>query len=96
LLPVDRWAVVIYTKALARATQAIGDAETRLAKLEKEAQQAITDNKPYDKADLEAARALVTQRKSDLQLIQQGGEGDEFIPPKKPLPEYVKPSWKAE
>lgn len=96
LLPVDRWAVVIYTKSLARATQAIGDAETRLAKLEKEAQQAITDNKPYDKADLEAARALVIQRKSDLQLIQQGGEGDEFIPPKKPLPEYVKPSWKAE
>lgn len=96
LLPADRWAVVIYTKALARATQAIGDAETRLAKLEKEAQQAIKDNNPYDKADLEAARALVIQRKSDLLLIQRGGEGDEFIPPKKPLPEYVKPSWKAE
>jgi mono/diheme cytochrome c family protein len=96
LLPADRWAVVLYAKALARATQAVGDAEARLAKLEKESQQAIKDNNPYDKADLDAARALVAQRKSDLQLIQQGGEGDEFIPPKKPVPEYVKPSWKAE
>jgi mono/diheme cytochrome c family protein len=96
LLPNDRWAVVLYTKALARATQAIGDAEVQLAKLEKESQQAIKDNNPYDKAALEAARALVAQRKGDLQLIQQGGEGDEFMPPKKPVPEYVKPSWKAE
>lgn len=96
LLPADRWAVVHYTNALARATQAIGDAESRLAKLEKESQQALKDNNPYDKADLEAARALVIQRKIDLQLIQQGGEGDAFIPPKKPVPEYVKPSWKAE
>jgi len=92
LLPADRWAVVLYTSALARATQAIGDAEARLAKLD----QAAKDNKPYDKAELEAVRALVAQRKVDLQLIQQGGEGDEFIPPKKPVPEYVKPSWKAE
>ena len=92
----DRWAVVLYTKALARATQAIGDAELQLAKLEKESQQAIKDNNPYDKAALEAARALVAQRKSDLLLIQQGGEGDEFIPRKKPVPEYVKPTWQAE
>ena len=96
LLPTDRWAVVLYTKALARATQAIGDAEAQLAKAEKDSQQAIKDNKPYDKSVLEAARALVAQRKGDLQLIQQGGEGDEFIPPKVPVPEYVKPSWKAE
>jgi mono/diheme cytochrome c family protein len=96
LLPADRWAVVHYTKAMARATQAIGDAESELAKLEKESQQAIKDNNPYDKAALEAARALVAQRKADLVLIQQGGDGDEFIPPKKPVPEYVKPSWKAE
>ncbi|MBA3700880.1 MAG: c-type cytochrome [Planctomycetes bacterium] len=96
LLPADRWAVVLYTKALARATQTIGDAEVQLAKLEKESQQAIKDNNPYDKAALDAARALVAQRKVDLLLIQQGGDGDEFIPPKKPVPEYVKPSWKAE
>jgi mono/diheme cytochrome c family protein len=96
LLPEDRWAVVHYTSALARATQAVGDAEARLAKLEAEAQQAIKGNNPYDKAELEAARALVAQRKGDLLLIQQGGEGDAFIPPKKPVPEYVKPSWKAE
>ncbi|HEX3135737.1 MAG TPA: cytochrome c [Planctomycetota bacterium] len=96
LLPHDRWAVVLYVSALARATQAVGDAETRLAKLEKEAQEAIKNNDPYEKADLEAARALAAQRKRDLLLIQQGGEGDEFIPPKKPVPEYVKPSWKAE
>ncbi len=96
LLPEDRWAVVRYTSALARATQAVGDAEVRLAKLEAEAKQAISGNNPYDKAELEAARALVIQRKGDLNLIQQGGEGDAFIPPKKPVPEYVKPSWKAE
>ena len=96
LLPNDRWAVVLYTKALARATQAISDAEAQLAKAEKESQQAIKDNNPYDQSLLAAARALVAQRKVDLQLIQQGGEGDEFIPPKKPVPEYVKPSWKAE
>ena len=96
LLPSDRWAVVLYTKALARATQAVGDAEAQLAKADKESQQAIKDNKPYDKTVLEAARALVLQRKGDLQLIQQGGEGDEFIPRKKPVPEYVKPTWQAE
>lgn len=96
LLPDDRWAVVHYTKALARATQAVGDAESRLAKLEAEAQQAIKGNNPYDKAELDAARALVLQRKGDLLLIQQGGEGDGFIPAKKPVPEYVKPSWKVE
>lgn len=96
LLPQDRWAVVHYTGALARATQAVGDAESRLAKLEAEAQQAIKGNNPYDKAELDAARALVLQRKGDLQLIQQGGEGDEFVPARKPVPEYVKPSWKAE
>jgi mono/diheme cytochrome c family protein len=94
LLPHDRWAVVLYTSALARATQAIGDAETRLAKLEKEAQQAATSNSAYDKAELEAARALVAQRKRDLVLIQQGGDGEAFIPPKPPVPEYVKPTWK--
>lgn len=96
LLPDDRWAVVHYTSALARATQAVGDAETRLAKLEKEAQQAATSNSPYDKAELEAARALVVQRKGDLLLIQQGGDGEGFVPPQRPVPEYVKPSWKAE
>ena len=96
LLPGDRWAVVHYTKALARATQAVGDAESRLAKLEAEAQQAIKGSNPYDKAELEAARALVLLRKGDLQLIQQGGEGEGFAPSKPLVPEYVKPSWKAE
>jgi mono/diheme cytochrome c family protein len=96
LLPADRWAVTHYTRALARATQAIGDAEVRLAKLEKEAQQAITGNNPYDKAELDAVRALVAQRKQDLLLIQQGGEGDEFVPSPRPAPEYIKPTWDAE
>jgi hypothetical protein len=31
-----------------------------------------------------------------LLLIQQGGDGDAFIPPKKPVPEYIKPTWNAE
>lgn len=97
VLPHDRWAVVLYVSALARATQAMTDAEKRLAELRKvTAPGAAKANDAEAKAELEACSAMVELRKRDLLLIQQGGEGTEFTPPPKPVPEYVKPSWKAE
>ncbi len=92
-----RWAVVLYTNALARATQSVLDAEKRLAELEKAtAPGAPKANDPEAKADIVATKALIALRKQDLQLIQQGGDGDAFIPPAKPVPEYVKPTWGTE
>ncbi len=97
LLPADRWSVVLYASALARATQAMTDAEKRLAELQKAtAAGAPKANDAEAKAELTACMATIEQKKRDLQLIQQGGEGDEFIPPQKPVPEYVKPSWAVE
>jgi mono/diheme cytochrome c family protein len=92
-----RWAVVLYVNALARSTQALQDAEKRLAELEKvTAPGAAKANDADAKADLIATKALIALRKKDLQLIQQGGDGDAFIPPAKPVPEYVKPTWATE
>jgi mono/diheme cytochrome c family protein len=97
LLPADRWAVVRYTSVLARATQALVDSEKRLAELQKiTAPGAAKANDAETKADLSAHAAMVEQKKHDLLLIQQGGDGDAFIPPKKPVPEYIKPTWNAE
>lgn len=97
VLPNDRWAVVLYVSALARATQAMADAEKRLAELRKlTAPGGAKAGDAETKADLEACMAMVEQRKRDLLLIQQGGDGAEFTPRPKPVPEYVKPSWKAE
>ena len=97
LLPADRWAVVLYASALARSTQAMTDAEKRLAELQKlTAPGAAKAGDAATMADLAACTATVEQKKRDLQLIQQGGEGDEFLPPRKPVPEYVKPSWAVE
>jgi mono/diheme cytochrome c family protein len=97
LLPSDRWAVVLYASALARATQAMSDAEKRLAELRKAtAAGGAKANDAEAKAELEACAATVAQKQRDLQLIQQGGEGDEFLPPKPLVPEYVKPSWAVE
>lgn len=97
LPPAERWAVVHYVRALARATVAISDAEVQLAKLEKEAQQAAKANDPYAKADLEAQRAAVVQRKADLGLIRKGAAtAAQFAPMPKPHPEYEQSTWEAE
>ncbi len=97
LLPADRWAVVHYSKALARATQAVSDAEKRLAELQKlTAPGAAKAGDAETRAELAATAAIIAQKQRDLQLIQQGGDGDAFIPPKPPVPEYVKPSWAVE
>jgi mono/diheme cytochrome c family protein len=98
LLPKDRWAVVLYASALARATQAEADAEKRLAELKKAMAPGTPKAEDKEaKAEVEACALMVEHRKRDLLLIQQGGDGDEFIPPTKPVPEYAKPAWfKAE
>ena len=96
LLPSDRWAVVHYARALARASVAVGDAEAELAKTEKTAKDAGKPLAADAQAGLEALRAAVAQRKLDLELIKRGGDGHEFTPPVPTLPEYVKPTWQSE
>jgi mono/diheme cytochrome c family protein len=94
LPPQARWAAIHYLRALDRATLAMSDAEAMLVKLEADAAEGGAHaNDPYAKAELEAARAAVVQKKRDLELIKRGGEGAEFEPPTAPQPEYVKPEW---
>jgi mono/diheme cytochrome c family protein len=89
-----RWAVVSYLRALDRATLARSDADATLSKLESEmAEGGKRAKDPYAKADLDKARAVVEQRKLDLILIKQGGDGSDFAPPPAPVPEYVKPQF---
>jgi mono/diheme cytochrome c family protein len=92
-----RWAVVLYTNALARATQALLDTEKRLAELQKAT--AVGGPKAGNAealSELVTLKQLIEQRTSDLNLIKNGGEGEEFTPAKKPVPEYVKPTWGTE
>jgi mono/diheme cytochrome c family protein len=96
LPPAERWAVVHYARALARATVAAGDAEAELAKAEKAAKDAGKPPTADTQANLDALRAAVAQRRLDLDLIRRGGDGHEFTPPAPPLPEYVKPTWQSE
>jgi hypothetical protein len=96
LPPAERWAVVHYVHALARATVAASDADAELAKAEKAAKDAGKPPTPEVQANLDALRAAVAQRKIDLDLIKRGGDGHEFAPPQPPLPEYVKPTWQSE
>jgi mono/diheme cytochrome c family protein len=92
LLSNDRWSVILYVRALDRATLALSDAEVRLAKLVSEmAEGGPHAVDPFAKAELETARAIATQRKKDLDLIKHAGDGSEFEPPPKPVPEYVTP-----
>ncbi len=93
----QRWAVVLYVNALARATQALEDAEKRLAALEKvTAQGGPKENDAEAKEEIASTKLLIELRKKDLDLIQAGGDGDAFEPPHKPVPEYVKPTWGTE
>lgn len=105
----ERWAVVHYLRALARATVAASDAEVQLAKLEKAASQEIkTGDAAADakanatanataKVELEVLRAAVAQRKRDLELIRKGASAaEEFAPMPKPHPEYETPTWETE
>ncbi len=88
----DRWSVILYVRALDRATLALSDAEVRLAKLENEmAEGGAHSTDPFAKSELETARAIAAQRKKDLELIKHAGDGSEFEPPPKPVPEYVTP-----
>jgi mono/diheme cytochrome c family protein len=92
-----RWAVVLYVNALARATQALEDVEKRLAELQKAtAAGGPKANDAEAKEELVTTQQLLEQRKQDLVLIQQGGDGELFVPPAKLVPEYVKPTWGTE
>jgi mono/diheme cytochrome c family protein len=94
LLPDDRWSVILYVRALSRATLALSDAEARLSKLESEmAEGGAHASDPYAKAELETARAISAQKKKDLELIKHAGDAAEFEPPAKPVPEYVTPTY---
>ncbi len=94
LLPDDRWSVILYVRALSRATLALSDAEARLSKLESEmAEGGAHASDPYAKAELETARAIAAQKKKDLELIKHAGDAAEFEPPAKAVPEYVTPTY---
>jgi mono/diheme cytochrome c family protein len=94
LLPDDRWSVILYVRALSRATLALSDADARLSKLESEmAEGGAHASDPYAKAELETARAISAQKKKDLELIKHAGDAAEFEPPAKPVPEYVTPTY---
>lgn len=94
LLCNDRWSVILYVRALDRATLALSDAEVHLAKLVSEmAEGGAHAVDPFAKAELETARAIATQRKKDLELIKHAGDGSEFEPPPLPVPEYITPAF---
>lgn len=94
LLSSDRWSVILYVRALNRATLALSDAEVRLAKLVSEmAEGGPHSVDPFAKAELETARAISTQRKKDLELIKHAGDGSDFEPQPQPVPEYAAPAF---
>ncbi len=93
LLPADRWAVVIYVRALNRATTALTDADKELASA-----QAALKKSPDDATAqqmLVAAKAVAANAKRDLELIKQGERAgaDAFHPEPEAMPESVTPTW---
>lgn len=98
LPPMERWAVVNYTRLLARATIAKNDAVAVVGDAE-----GVIREKPEDaaaQAAMKQGKAILDQRTADLAAITQlGGESEiaaaasEFQPLPEPVPEYVAPSW---
>ncbi|MBA3937504.1 MAG: cytochrome c [Planctomycetes bacterium] len=93
VLPEERWAVVLYLRALNGASLAMSDAEARLAKLLAEHAEGGKAMDAYATAEIENAKKAVASKQRDLVLIQQGGDGADFAPPVGPQPEYAKPEW---
>jgi mono/diheme cytochrome c family protein len=92
LLPKDRWAVVLYTKILARATIARNNAEDAF----KAAQMEIERNPTSTLAKEAIARAQVLLEgvKRDQAMILSGeADAEAFVPRPAPVPEYVRPQW---
>ena len=98
LPPMERWAVVNYTRLLARATIAKNDAAAVVGDAE-----GVIREKPEDaaaQAAMKQGKTILDQRTADLAAITQlGGESEiaaaasEFQPLPEPVPEYVAPSW---
>ncbi len=93
VLPEERWAVILYLRALNGASLAMSDAEARLAKLVAEHAEGGKAMDAYATAEIENAKKAVAAKQRDLALIQQGGDGADFAPPVAPQPEYAKPEW---
>jgi len=93
VLPEERWAVVHYLRALNRATLALTDSEQQLKDLEKGVAAGYAQVTPEAKGELDALRLRVAQRRVDLALIQSGGDGADFAPPKPARPEYEQAAW---
>ena len=93
VLPDERWAVVLYVRALNGASLAMSDAEARLAKLLAEHAEGGKPMDAYATSEIENAKKAVASKQRDLVLIQQGGDGADFAPPVAPQPEYAKPEW---
>jgi mono/diheme cytochrome c family protein len=95
--PIDRWALVHYVRALNGATLTKEDAEKELAAQQKRLEEATAKNQKDQiepiKELIEGATRAVAQANSNLKLIQQGGNGDEFVPPPAAVPEYITPQW---
>jgi mono/diheme cytochrome c family protein len=92
LLPETRWAVVLYVKALARASVAVGDADAAVKNA-----QADVDKDPKSepfKLALARAQQAAAAAKTDKDLLVRGQAGaDAFEPKPAAVPEYVKPEW---
>ncbi len=99
LPPTERWAVVTYTKTLARATLAAADAKALT-----DSTWAAAASNPADPTAMEAvakAKAVVAQRQQDLDAILSLGDGahqaaEVFAPLPEPVPEGGKPRWPSE
>ncbi len=93
VLPEQRWAVIHYLRALNRATLVLTDSEQQLKELEKAAAAGYAQVTPEVNSQLETLRKRVAQQRADLALIQAGGDGAEFAPPKPVRPEYEQATW---
>jgi mono/diheme cytochrome c family protein len=92
LLPNDRWAVVLYTKILARATIARNNAEDAFKAAQMEIERNPTST--LAKEAIAKAQTLLEGVKKDQAMILRGEtDAKAFVPPPAPVPEYARPQW---
>jgi mono/diheme cytochrome c family protein len=92
LLPEARWAVVLYVKALARSTIAIGDADAAVKNAQADADK-DPKSEPF-KLALARAQQAAAAAKTDRELLLRGQAGAAGFEPKPAaVPEYVMPEW---
>lgn len=91
VLPEQRWAIAHYLRALSRATLAAQEAAAVVTAAEGELRP-VDSTMPL-RTKLLGFRSILEQREADLKALTTAGEGDEFIPPPQPVPEYVPVEW---